>query len=58
MATYGYIRVSTLQQANDGDSLETQLKQIGSYASLKGFEIPSENFVTQRGINRGVKMYH
>ncbi len=51
MATYGYIRVSTLQQANDGDSLETQLKQIGSYSSLKGFEIPSENFVTERGVS-------
>ena len=51
MATYGYIRVSTLQQANDGDSLETQLKQIGSYSSLKGFEIPLENFVTERGVS-------
>jgi len=55
MATYGYIRVSTLQQANDGDSLETQLKQIGSYASLKGFEIPSENFVTERGVSGSIE---
>ena len=55
MATYGYIRVSTLQQANDGDSLETQLKQIGSYSSLKGFEIPSENFVTERGVSGGLE---
>lgn len=51
MTTYGYIRVSTLQQANEGDSLETQLKQIGAYASLKGFDIPSENFVTERGVS-------
>lgn len=35
MAIYGYVRVGTLQQANEGDSLETQLKQIGSYASLR-----------------------
>lgn len=55
MATYGYIRVSTLQQANDGDSLETQLKQIDSYASLKGFEIPSENFVTERGVSGSIE---
>lgn len=48
---YGYIRVSTLQQANEGESLETQLKQISSYASLKGYEIPSENFVTERGVS-------
>ena len=45
MTTYGYIRVSTLQQANDGDSLETQLKQIGSYSSLKGFEIPPKTLL-------------
>ena len=51
MAIYGYVRVSTLQQANEGDSLETQFKQIGSYASLKDYEIPSENFITERGVS-------
>jgi len=51
MAIYGYVRVSTLQQANEGDSLETQLKQIGSYASLKDYEIPPENFITERGVS-------
>lgn len=48
---YGYIRVSTLQQANDGDSLETQLRQITSYSALKGYEIPPENFITERGVS-------
>ncbi|QWD89232.1 recombinase family protein [Polynucleobacter sp. MWH-CaK5] len=52
---YGYIRVSTLQQANDGDSLETQLKQINSYASLKGYDIPQENFITERGVSGSVE---
>jgi putative DNA-invertase from lambdoid prophage Rac len=51
MAAYGYIRVSTIQQANEGESLETQFKQIVSYASLKGFEISPENFVTERGVS-------
>ncbi len=51
MAIYGYVRVSTLQQANEGDSLETQLKQISSYASLKNYEIPPENFITERGVS-------
>lgn len=55
MAYYGYIRVSTLQQANDGDSLETQLKQINSYASLKGYDIPPENFITERGVSGSVE---
>lgn len=52
---YGYIRVSTLQQANDGDSLETQLKQINSYASLKGYDILPENFITERGVSGSVE---
>ena len=55
MAYYGYIRVSTLQQANDGDSLETQLKQITSYASLKGYDIPVDNFITERGVSGSVE---
>jgi DNA invertase Pin-like site-specific DNA recombinase len=55
MAFYGYIRVSTIQQANDGDSLETQLKQISSYSSLKGYEIPLENFITERGVSGNVE---
>jgi len=55
MTYYGYIRVSTLQQANDGDSLETQLKQITSYASLKGYDIPPEHFITERGISGSVE---
>lgn len=51
MAFYGYIRVSTIQQANDSDSLETQLNQINSYSTLKGYEIPPENFITERGVS-------
>jgi len=51
MNTYGYVRVSTLQQANEGESLETQLSQIRSYSELKGFSIPNENLITERGVS-------
>ena len=51
MGIYGYVRVSTLQQANEGDSLDTQLRQIQSYSVLKGFEIPPENFITEKGVS-------
>jgi len=51
MRIFGYIRVSTLQQAKDGDSLETQLKQIQSYSVLKGYEINPENFITEKGVS-------
>lgn len=51
MGIYGYVRVSTLQQANEGESLDTQLKQIQSYSDLKSFGIPPENFITERGVS-------
>ena len=51
MGIYGYVRVSTLQQANEGESLDTQLKQIQSYSDLKGFGILPENFITERGVS-------
>lgn len=56
MAVYGYVRVSTIQQATDGDSLETQMRQIESYAVLKGYEIPSENYVTERGVSGNMEL--
>ena len=51
MNTYGYVRVSTLQQANEGESLETQLRQIKSYSELKGYSIPGENLITEKGVS-------
>lgn len=51
MNTYGYVRVSTLHQANEGDSLETQLRQIKSYSELKGYKIPAENLITEKGVS-------
>lgn len=55
MAYFGYLRVSTFQQANEGESLETQLRQIQSYSILKGFDIPVQNFVTERGVSGSVE---
>jgi putative DNA-invertase from lambdoid prophage Rac len=57
MSVFGYVRVSTLQQANEGESLETQLRQIQSYSVLKGFEIPLENFVTEKGVSGSVEFH-
>ena len=51
MTVFGYVRVSTLQQANEGESLETQLRQIQSYAVLKDYIITPENFITERGVS-------
>lgn len=57
MKVYGYIRVSTLQQANEGESLETQLRQIQSYSVLKGYDIPLENFITEKGVSGSLEFH-
>ena len=49
MTVYGYVRVSTLQQATEGESLETQKKQVISYAESRGLDLPSENVFIERG---------
>jgi len=39
MKVYGYTRVSTERQADKGESLAVQQRQIGGYAMMKGLEI-------------------
>jgi putative DNA-invertase from lambdoid prophage Rac len=39
MAVYGYCRVSTARQANEGESLEVQRRQIKGYADMHGLAI-------------------
>jgi len=41
MAVYGYVRVSTKMQVEDGMSLDAQKRQIEGYAMMKGFELDS-----------------
>ena len=56
MGIYGYVRVSTLQQANEGESLETQLRQIRSYSELKSYNIPPENLVVEKGVSGSLEL--
>jgi DNA invertase Pin-like site-specific DNA recombinase len=35
----GYVRVSTIEQASNGESLDTQRRQIIGYAMMKGWEV-------------------
>src|SRR4051795_9818801 len=39
MTVYGYTRVSTERQADEGESLDVQQRQIGGVAMMKGLEI-------------------
>jgi len=53
MTVYAYARVSTLQQANDGDSLDAQVKQVIGYASSRGLELHDESVFVEKGVSGG-----
>ena len=51
---FGYVRVSTAEQANNGHSIETQRQQIIGYAMIKGWQIAE--FFVDRGVSGSVPL--
>jgi putative DNA-invertase from lambdoid prophage Rac len=51
MSVYGYVRVSTVTQAREGESLEAQRRQVISYAAAKGYELPNECVFVESGVS-------
>jgi putative DNA-invertase from lambdoid prophage Rac len=54
MKVFGYCRVSTAEQANNGDSLETQKQQITGYAMMKGWTV--SGFFVETGVSGSVPL--
>lgn len=54
MAVYGYCRVSTDEQARDGDSLAAQERRVAGYAMQNDWTV-SECFV-ERGVSGSAKL--
>jgi putative DNA-invertase from lambdoid prophage Rac len=52
MAVYGYARVSTLRQANEGESLEVQRRQIEGYALMHGLTL--NDILIEEGVSGSV----
>jgi len=55
MTVFGYVRVSTLQQATEGESLETQKKQVLGYAESRGLKLEPLNVFVERGVSGGAE---
>ena len=53
MTVYAYARVSTLNHAEDGDSLESQVRQVMAYASSRTLELSESNVFVERGVSGG-----
>lgn len=56
MKVYGYARVSTFDQANEGSSLETQKRQIEGYAMLKGWDLAG--IFVEAGVSGSMPLAH
>ena len=52
MAIYGYCRVSTLKQANEGESLDVQRRQIEGYGLMQGLVV--DEVVVEEGVSGSV----
>jgi putative DNA-invertase from lambdoid prophage Rac len=52
MSVYGYARVSTLQQANEGESLDVQKRQIEGYCSMQGWML--QRMYVERGVSGSI----
>jgi DNA invertase Pin-like site-specific DNA recombinase len=51
---FGYVRVSTAEQANNGDSIGTQRQQITGYAMMKGWQVAE--FFVDGGVSGSVPL--
>ena len=51
---FGYLRVSTAEQASNGDSLDTQRQQITGYAMMKGWQVAE--FFVEGGVSGSVPL--
>src|SRR3954454_8804726 len=54
MAVYGYVRVSTMRQAEEGLSLEVQRRQIEGYALMQGLGV--ERVFVEGGVSGSVPL--
>jgi DNA invertase Pin-like site-specific DNA recombinase len=55
MTVFGYVRVSTLQQATEGESLETQKKQVLGYAESRGLKLSCDDVFIEKGVSGGAE---
>src|SRR3954469_18749351 len=49
MATYGYVRVSTVKQVDEGESLDVQQRTIAGYALMHGLTV--DQVFVERGVS-------
>jgi putative DNA-invertase from lambdoid prophage Rac len=54
MRVYGYVRVSTAEQADEGSSLDSQRQQIMGYCMMKGWQVA--DFFVEAGVSGSIPL--
>ncbi|MCJ2042525.1 recombinase family protein [Methylobacterium sp. J-059] len=54
MAVYGYARVSTARQANEGESLDVQRRMIEGYALMHGLQL--DDVLVEEGVSGSIPL--
>lgn len=55
MPVFAYVRVSTVQQAGEGNSLEAQTNQVMSYAVSRGLKLTLDGIFVEKGVSGGAE---
>jgi len=55
MAVFAYVRVSTVSQVEEGNSLESQTSQVLSYAVSRGLKLTLDGVFVEKGVSGGVE---
>lgn len=55
MAVYAYVRVSTVSQVEEGNSLDAQTNQVMSYAASRGLKLSLDGVFVEKGVSGGAE---
>ena len=53
----GYVRVSTVRQVEEGNSIQSQIDELWNYANSRGLILLSKNIVIDDGISGGIPLW-
>ena len=53
----GYVRVSTVRQVEEGNSIQSQIDDLRNYANSRGLILLSKNIVIDDGISGGIPLW-
>ena len=53
-----YVRVSSTRQAEEGVSIEAQVRRVKAYAEYRNYVLPDEHIFIDEGISAGMPLWN